>query len=76
MPIAMVAFILASRLPNGGNLRCKCVYIGRTTPNFKKIKILSYAAESWTQGVFSDGDSNMKLAFSSRSPKVQDLTFK
>ena len=30
---------------------------------FEKIEILSYAAESWTQGVFSDGDRNGEARF-------------
>ena len=30
---------------------------------FEKIKILSYASESWTPGVFSDGDRNGKARF-------------
>ena len=59
----MVAFILLSRSPNSRNL-CRKIRIHRTdNSKFEKIKILSYAPESWTPGVFLDGDRNGKAHF-------------
>ena len=76
MPIAMVAFILPSRSPNGGNLRCKCVYIRRTTPHLKKMEFGATLLKVGPRGFSRMAIAMVKFVFSSRSPKGHDLTFK